>query len=244
MSGLARLQASAGLKALALILFTLALAPLAGCGNSCQGFSGYGPLNGLGCGGGPPIPPQTALMVEGTPGTPFNAMVSDTVASYQFNGVTPLGVVYVNNTPPVKLLVLNKSKIPAVISIEGIIGGNPVQLATSSVPGGTITVTIAASNGQTLSAIAPPPQCDARFYVNSPAGDYYQSLVESNNNAYQNATIAPSLYLVGAARGQIDGVFVKTTNYTLKPLVIDLMINGQLKQTQVGTSISLVSQCP
>ncbi|HLH75702.1 MAG TPA: hypothetical protein VKV28_02745, partial [Candidatus Binataceae bacterium] len=98
--------------------------------------------------------------------------------------------------------------------------------------------------GQTLSAIAPPPECDARFYVNAPAGDYYQSLVESNNNAYQNATIAPSLYLVGQARGQIDGVFVKTTNYTLKPMVIDLMINGQLKETQVGTSISLVSQCP
>jgi hypothetical protein len=239
---------SVGLATASLCALT-AMLYLAGCGNQCySGYTGFGNTNGLGCGGGPPIPPQTTMEIEGTPGTAFTGIISDTVASYTFSGVVPMGVVYVNNTPPVRLVVTNKNPLPSVISIEGLIGGAVAQLATSNIPGGSVTVDVpkVSTTLENLAAFAPAAQCDVRFYVNSPAGDYYQSLIEdqATNFGFQNATVAPTLYFLGQAKGTVSGVFIKTTNYTLKPLTVDLTVNGEVKTTQVSTHVLISSGCP
>lgn len=217
---------------------------LSSCGNQCSSYTGYGSSNGLGCGGGAPIPPQTALLIEGTPGTPFSAVISDSVASYNFSGVVPLSVAYVNNTPPVELIAVNKSRASAVLSIAVVSGGIIKTLATTSTPGGTVVTSIPNSAGKDLAAISPPPSCDVRFYVNGPAGDSYQSLLENGNNGYENTTGAPALFLLGGASGDISGVFSRITFTTKQQMAVDLLINGKLITSRTGNNVQIRSGCP
>lgn len=212
-----------------------------GCGSTfgCGGLSGSSNSPYTGCSGGENIPPQSSINFLGNNGTVFTATVSDTKASYKFTGTVPLQVVYVNNSPPLRVVATNLSTTPSLLSIQALSAFTTVQLASTTQPGGTISVNV----GGILAYTAPPPVCDVRFYVNGPVGQLYQSSLEQNNNLYQNETAAPNLFLFGGASANIDGVFVEVVGLA-GPLHVNLMIDGKLAARGAGTNFTVSSGCP
>jgi len=212
-----------------------------GCGNTfgCNGLTGSGNSPFTGCGGGQNIPPQSSVNFVGTSGTSFRALVSDTVASYTFQGTVPTKVIYVNNIPPVRILATNLSPTPALLSIQALSAFTTTQLSSTSTPGATISVNI----GGPLAAISGPAACDVRFVVNGPINQSYEALLEQNNNAYENITTAPTLYLVGGAKGRIDGIFTEVAGL-FGPLKVALVINGFPADTGAGSNFTVSSGCP
>ncbi|MGO9061901.1 MAG: hypothetical protein ACLQU2_31700 [Candidatus Binataceae bacterium] len=209
---------------------------ITGCGG-LGGSSGSGQFNG--CSGGNNIPPQSSINFLGNVGTPFSATISDTNASYSFKGTVPLQVVYVNNVPPLRVVATNLSTTPSLLAIQALSTFTTVELASTRVPGSTISVNV----GGNLPYIAGPPACDVRFYVTGPIGQYFQSLLEQNNNAYENQTAAPNLFLLGGASGNVDGVFVLVTQL-IGPIQVNLVIDGKLAAQDAGSNFTVKSGCP
>jgi hypothetical protein len=222
------------------ILCALAMAQ-SGCGNTfgCSGLTGSGNSPFTGCSGGQNIPPQSSIDFVGNNGTVFLATISDTVASYTLQATVPLKVVYVNNVPPVRILATNLSPTPALLSVQALTGFVTTQLASTSIQGTTISVSI----GGPLPAISPPAICDLRFAVNGPVNQIYEALLEQNNNAYENVTTAPTLYLVGGAKGDVDGIFTELAPF-LGPVKVALVINGKVADFGAGNSFTVKSGCP
>ena len=226
---------------LALVMFCALALAQSGCGNSlgCGGLTGFGGGPFTGCSGGKPIPPQSSIQFVGDVGTVFRALISDTVASYSFQAVVPLTLVFVNNQPPVEVIATNLSTTPSLLSVQALSVFTTTQLASTSTPGGTVTVNV----GGPLAAVRGPAICDVRFYVGGPPGQNYQSLLEQNDKAYENTTIAPALFLLGGAKGNVDGVFTEVFNL-LGPLRVNLVINGTLAARGSGLSFTVKSGCP
>lgn len=212
-----------------------------GCGSltGCGGVTGFGNSPFTGCGGGQNIPPQSAINFLGTNGTVFSALISDTRASYSFVGTVPQKVIYVNNVPPVRILATDLSPTGHVLSVQALSTFTTTQLATTSTQGSTISVNV----GGALPAIAGPPACDVRFVVNGPANQFYEALLEQNNNAYENLTTSPTYYLLGGASGDVDGVFTETAPY-LGAIKVELVINGKLNDFDAGNNFTVKSGCP
>ena len=53
--------------------------------------------------------------------------------------------------------------------------------------------------------------------VTGPINQAYQALLEQNNNAYENTTTSPTLYLIGGASHSVDGVFVEVLGFNAIP---------------------------
>ncbi len=212
-----------------------------GCGSltGCSGFTGNGSSPFTGCGGGQNIPPQSSINVVGTNGTVFRAIISDTHASYTFQATVPLKVIFVNNVPPVRVLATDLSPTGNVLSIQALSAFTTTQLATTSIQGTTISVNI----GGPLPFIAGPSACDVRFIVNGPANQFYEALLEQNNNAYENLTTSPTYYLLGGASGDVDGIFTEVAPY-LGAIKVELVINGKLNDFDAGNSFTVKSGCP
>jgi hypothetical protein len=212
-----------------------------GCGNSlgCGGVTGTGNGPFTGCSGGKPIPPQNSINFLGDIGTVFSATVSDTVASYTFRAAVPLTLSFVNNVPPVRVIATNLSTTPALLSIQALTAFTTVGFASTSTPGGTISVNI----GGVLPAISGPAACDVRFFVSGPANQAYQALLEQNNNAYEQQTLPPSLFLLGQAKGNVDGIFTEVFAQ-FGVLRVNLVINGKLAAAGLGTNFTVKSGCP
>jgi hypothetical protein len=228
----------AGMALAIVCVFALAQS---GCGNAlgCGGLSGNGNSPFTGCSGGQNIPPQSSINFTGQNGTVFSATISDTVASYTFRATVPLKVIYVNNVPPVRILATNLSPTPALLSVQALSGFATTQLASTSTPGSTISVNV----GGPLTTIQGAAACDVRFVVNGPINQSYEALLEQNNNAYENITTAPTLYLIGGAKNSVDGVFVEVLGF-FGPLRVQLVINGKLAATGAGSNFTVKSSCP
>jgi hypothetical protein len=229
------------LAGVALAVFCAAALAQSGCGSisGCNGLTGFGNSPFSGCSGGQNIPPQSSINFLGTNGVVFRATVSDTKASYTFQGTVPLKVIYVNNQPPLRILATNLSTTPGVLSVQALTAFTTTQFASTTTPGGTVSVNV----GGPLPAIAGPPVCDVRFALSGPVSQLYLALLEQNNNAYENVTTAPTLYLLGGASGDVDGTFSESFP-KLGPLTVDLVINGRLAAVGAGTNFTVKSGCP
>jgi hypothetical protein len=229
---------------LALVLWVMfcafALAQ-SGCGSiaGCNGLTGFGNSPFTGCSGGQNIPPQSSVNFLGTNGTIFRATISDTVASYTFQAKVPLKVIYVNNVPPIRIVATDLSPTPSLLSVQALSAATTTQFASTSTLGGTISVSV----GGPLAAISGPAICDVRFAVNGPVNQTYTALLEQNNNAYEAATTAPTLYLLGGAKGSVDGIFTDAFP-RLGPLTVQLVINGTVAAYGAGTIFTVKSGCP
>ncbi len=212
-----------------------------GCGSSfgCGGLTGFGNSPFTGCGGGQNIPPQSSINYVGTNGLVFSSTVSDTVASYTFQATVPQKVIFVNNKPPLRILATKLSTTPGLLSVQALTASTTTQLASTSTPGSTISVNV----GAPLQAISGPAACDVRFFVNGPINQVYTALLEQDNNAYENVTTAPTLYLLGGAKNNVDGIFTQAAP-KIGPLTVDLVIDGKLADTGAGTVFTVKSGCP
>jgi hypothetical protein len=204
-----------------------------GCGNTTTGGEGQF----AGCGGSP-IAPQGEINFVGDLGTPFRATVSDTKASYTFQGVVPLSVIYVNNVPPIRAIATNLSTNGGLLGIQALSAFTTTELASTNTTGATVQVNV----GGALTFIPGPAFCDVRFLASSPRGQYFQSLLEQSNNAYENQTPAPVLFLLGQASGTVNGMFTEVFN-DLGPLKVELIVNGILADADSGLVFSLKSGC-
>jgi hypothetical protein len=225
----------------ALAIVCAAVLVQSGCGNNlgCGGFTGSGNGPFTGCTGGSPIPPQSSINFVGDLGTPFSATVSDTRASYTFKSALPLTLIYVNNVPPVRVIATNLSPTPALLSIQALSAFTTVGLASTTTPGGTVSLNV----GGALPAVAGPSACDVRFYVAGPLNQNYNALLEQNNNAYEQSTASPTLFLLGKAKGNISGQFNLILNQ-IGPLKVDLVIDGKLAEAKTGTAFTVTGGCP
>jgi hypothetical protein len=212
-----------------------------GCSSltGCGGLTGYSNAPFTGCSGGQNIPPQSSINFLGTNGTIFRATIADTTASYTFQATVPLKVIYVNNVPPIRIVATNLNPTPSLVSVQALSGATTTQFASTSTPGASISVNV----GGPLALIPGPPACDVRFVVNGPINQAYTALLEQNNNAYEAATSAPTLYILGSASGNVDGIF--TLFYPkLGPLEVQLVINGNVAQYGAGTVFTVQGGCP
>jgi hypothetical protein len=141
--------------------------------------------------------------------------------------------------PPVRVIATNLSTTPSLLSIQALTAFTTVQFASTSTPGSTISVNV----GGILPAIRGPAACDVRFYVSGPSNQNYQSLLEQNNNAYEQQTLPPSLFLLGQAKGNVDGQFTEVLGL-FGPLKVNLVIDGKLADFGQGTNFTVKSGCP
>jgi len=231
----------AWLAGLAWMMFCAFALAQSGCGSltGCGGLSGFGNAPFTGCGGGQNIPPQSSINFLGTNGTVFRATVADTTASYTFQATVPLKVIYVNNVPPVRIVATNLNTTPSLLSVQALSGALTTQFASTSTPGATISVNV----GGALALVPGPAACDVRFVVNGPINQTYSALLEQNNNAYEAATTAPTLYILGGASGSVDGIFTDAFP-RLGPLQVQLVIDGNVAQYGAGTVFTVKGGCP
>ena len=124
-----RLSATLQRGALAILAFACAA-----CGGA------FGTANPTSPGNTSQAPAEQTLWVLGTPGTPFQAMVTDSAASWTFRGVVPQMVVIVNASPGVQMTVTKLSNTAALMTTELITGTTLVAEASTIDPFGTTVV--------------------------------------------------------------------------------------------------------
>src|SRR5271154_3940402 len=65
--------------------------------------NGFGTTNITSPGNTPNIATQVGFRVVGRIGTPFSCYISDAVSSWNVQGVVPLNIIIVNESPPVRI---------------------------------------------------------------------------------------------------------------------------------------------
>lgn len=209
-----------------LLAWCLFLTLTAGCGNT----------NTNSVAGVPNAPAQINYNFAGDTGTSFNAQISDLTASWQLTGTVPLTVVLLNNNPPVRINATKTANNSNLLSLQEVVGLTVGQLASTSAPFGTVSVTY----GGLLTQVAPPADPDVRFFVQLPSGATYQALIEDLENAYEVTNVAPTLYLFENSDGRVDGEFNQLSD--LGPFSIFLIINGiTVADAYGGPTVSIVS---
>jgi hypothetical protein len=185
----------------------------AACGGGIQGVTGGGAL-----------PPQTSFRVQGTPHTPFSALVTDTQASWTVQGITPLDIVILNNQPPARMFATKLSADSALLSVAILTYGTvTVGVDSTTEPFGTVVVQTATG----LEEVAASANPDTRFYVKGAAGEYFNGLIEDKKIGFNLSNYVRTLFLFENPSGKVDGLF-SLTNTNQGPLAIDLSINGQV----------------
>jgi hypothetical protein len=171
----------------------------------------------------------------GTRNTPFTAIVTDTVASWQVTGSVPLSVVILNNQLPARVLASKLTGDSSLLSVEVLTFGVVNSISSTSDPFGTVV----AQTAKGLTGIAPPANPDTRFYVKGAPGDTYNGLIEDFNRGFELNDIAPTVFLFENPDGSVDGFF-NLTGFYFGILYADLVINGRIvAQAQGVPSITV-----
>jgi hypothetical protein len=177
-----------------------ALAILAFACAACGG--AFGTANPTSPGQTSSIPAQNSLWVLGTPGTPFQAMVTDASQSWTFRGVIPQSVVIINNSPGVQMTVTKLSNNSALMTTELINGTNLVAEASTNDPFGT---TVVQSFGG-LAAVAPRANPDTRFFIKGPSNGLVNGLIEDLTLSFVFEARSPALFLFEHPDARVDAV--------------------------------------
>src|SRR6185437_15598247 len=115
-----------------------ALAILAFACAACGG--AFGTANPTSPGQTSSIPQQSVMWVLGTPGTPFQAVVTDSSQSWTFRGVVPQSVVILNGSPGAQMTATKLTNNSALMTTELINGTTLVAEASTNEPFGTTVV--------------------------------------------------------------------------------------------------------
>ena len=185
---------------LSAILHRGALAILAFACAACGG--AFGTANPTSPGKTSSIPAQNSLWVLGTPGTPFQALVTDNSQSWTFRGVVPESVVIINASPGVQMTVTKLSNNAALMTTELINGTNLVAEASTNDPFGT---TVVQSFGG-LAGIAPHANPDIRFFMKGPSGGLINGLIEDLTLSFVFEARSPALFLFEHPDARVDAI--------------------------------------
>ncbi len=177
-----------------------ALAILAFACAACGG--AFGTANPTSPGKTSSIPAQNSLWVLGTPGTPFQAVVTDSSQSWTVRGVVPESVVIINNSPGVQMTVTKLSNSAALLTAELINGTNLVAEASTNDPFGTTVVQTFGG----LTTIAPRADPDIRVFMKGPSGGLLTGLVEDLSLSFVFEARSPALFLFEHPDGRVDAI--------------------------------------
>ena len=177
-----------------------ALAILAFACAACGG--AFGTANPTSPGKTSSIPATNSLWVLGTPGTPFQAVVTDSSQSWTFRGVVPESVVIVNGSPGVQMTVTKLTNNAALMTTELINGANLVAEDSTNDPFGT---TVVQTSGG-LAGIAPRADPDIRFFMKGPSGGLINGLIEDLTLSFVFEARSPALFLFEHPDARVDAV--------------------------------------
>jgi hypothetical protein len=186
-----RLSAAVQRGALAILAFACAA-----CGGA------FGTANPTAPGNTSKAPAEQALWVLGTPGTPFQALVTDSSQSWTFRGVVPQMVVIVNASPGEQMTVTKLSNNAALMTTELITGNTLVAEASTNDPFGTTVVQTFGG----VAGIAPRANPDVRVFMKGPSGGLLNGLIEDLSLSFVFEARAPALFLFEHSDGRVDAV--------------------------------------
>jgi hypothetical protein len=177
-----------------------ALAILAFACAACGG--AFGTANPTSPGKTSSIPQQASMWVLGTPGTPFQAVVTDSSQSWTFRGVVPESVVIINGSPGVQMTATKLSNNSALMTTELLSGTNLVAEASTNDPFGTTVVQTFGG----LTAIAPRADPNIMVFVKGPSGGLINGLVEDLSLSFVVEARSPALFLFERSDGRVDAI--------------------------------------
>jgi hypothetical protein len=212
-----RLSAAVQRGALAILAFACAA-----CGGA------FGTANPTAPGNTSQVPAEQTLWVLGTPGTPFQALVTDSSQSWTFRGVVPQMVVIINASPGEQMTVTKLSNNAALMTTELINGTNLVAEASTNDPFGTTVV-------QTFGGVAgnaPRANPDVRVFMKGPSGGLLNGLIEDLSLSFVFEARAPALFLFEHSDGRVDAVINSVDEGGL--ILADVLSNGAPVVEQTG----------
>lgn len=170
---------------------------------ACGSGGPFGTNNPTSPGNTSKIPPENSLWVLGTPGTPFQAVITDSAASWTVKGVIPESVVVVNNSPGLQMTVTKLTNSATLLSAEIITGTTLVQESSTNDPFGTVVVQTSGGVAQ----LAPHANPDTRFFIKGPSGGLFSGLVEDLSRGFIVEARSPAVLLFEKPNGRVDGEF-------------------------------------
>ena len=190
-NSISKLSAAVQRGALAILAFACA---------SCGG--AFGTANPTAPGNTSQVPAEESLWVLGTPGTPFQAIVTDSSQSWTFRGVVPQMAVIINTSPGVQMTVTKLSNNAALMTTELINGATLVAEASTNDPFGTTVVQTFGG----LPGIAPRADPDVRIFMKGPSGGVLNGLIEDLTLSFVFEARSPALFLFEHPDGRVDAV--------------------------------------
>jgi hypothetical protein len=148
------------------------------------------------------IPAQNTLWLLGTPGTPFQAVVTDTAQSWTFRGVVPESAGIINASPGVQMTVTKLSNSAGLLTAELIHGTTLVAETSTNDPFGTVVVQSAGG----VNAIAPRANPNIKFFVKGPSNGLINGLVEDLTLSFVIEARSPALFLFERPDRRVDAI--------------------------------------
>jgi hypothetical protein len=148
------------------------------------------------------IPAQNTLWLLGTPGTPFQAVVTDTAQSWTFRGVVPESAAIINASPGVQMTVTKLSNSAGLLTAELIHGTTLVAETSTNDPFGTVVVQSAGG----VNAIAPRANPNIKFFVKGPSNGLINGLVEDLTLSFVVEARSPALFLFERPDRRVDAI--------------------------------------
>lgn len=219
MKGTSRLKWSSALHRGALAMLAFACAA---CGGA------FGTANPTSPGNTSQIAAENSLWVLGTPGTPFEAVVTDSSQSWTFRGVVPEAAVIINNAPGVQMTVTKLANTSALVTTELFTGVNLVAEASTNDPFGTTVVQTFGG----LTGIAPRANPDIRVFMKGPASGLLTGLVEDLSLSFVFDARAPTLFLFEHPDGRVDAIINSVDS--AGTIIADVQTNGVPAVTAIG----------
>ncbi|MGH7913619.1 MAG: hypothetical protein ACREPW_03070 [Candidatus Binataceae bacterium] len=195
---------------------------------ACAACGGFGTANPTSPGQTSSIPAQNSLWVLGTPGTPFQAVVTDNAQSWTFRGVVPESVVLLNGSPGVQMTVTKLSNSAALVTSELINGGTLIAESSTNDPFGT---TVVQTSGG-LTTIAPRANPDIQLFVKGPSGGTITGLVEDLTLSFVFQARSPTLFLFEHPDGRVDAIINSTDEGGA--IIADILANGAVVAQATG----------
>ncbi|HTQ25780.1 MAG TPA: hypothetical protein VMI09_13885 [Candidatus Binataceae bacterium] len=211
MKGNLKLKWSSALRHLALAMLTFACAA---CGGA------FGTANPTAPGNTSQVPAENSLWVLGTPGTPFQALVTDSSQSWSFRGVVPEAVVIVNNAPGTQMTVTKLTNNSALMTTQLFNGVTLVAEASTNDPFGTTVVQTFGG----LTGVAPHANPDIRIFMKGPASGLLTGLVEDLSLSFVFEARAPTLFLFEHPDARVDAIINSVD--TAGTIIADIQSNG------------------
>ena len=218
MKGKSRLKWSSALRRGALAALAFA----------CAACGGFGTANPTSPGKTSSISAENSLWVLGTPGTPFQALVTDSSQSWSFRGVVPESVVIINNSPGVQMTVTKLSNNSALMTTELINGVNLVAEASTSDPFGTTVVQTFGG----LTGVAPRANPDIRFFMKGPSNGLLTGLIEDLTLSFVFEARSPALFLFEHPDARVDAVINSVDE--AGTIIADVQSDGVVAVEAVG----------